>query len=113
MTPAEGSEGSDRQRIDVWLWRIRAAKTRGLAQALVTGGKVRINRDKVKTSSRRIAAGDVVTISGQRAVRVLEVVALPERRGPFSEARTCYRDLSAPEAGPDQPDGSDPDDGVA
>ncbi|MEW5420696.1 RNA-binding S4 domain-containing protein [Amorphus sp. 3PC139-8] len=96
MTRAEVDEASSRQRIDVWLWRIRAAKTRGLAQTLVTSGHVRVNREKVKASSRRIGPGDVVTIAGRHAVRVLEVICLPERRGPAPEAHACYRDLSAP-----------------
>jgi ribosome-associated heat shock protein Hsp15 len=90
-----------RQRIDKWLWFARLTKTRTLAQKTVVGGRVRVNREKVNTSSHLVAPGDVLTIAGERGVRVVKVLACGTRRGPASEAQALYQDLSvAPPPGP-------------
>jgi len=94
VTPAEGEGGADRLRIDLWIWRARFAHTRPLAQALVEAGRVRVNRDKVKAPGRRVEVGDVVTVATRGGVRVVRILALPERRGSPAVARALYEDLS-------------------
>ncbi len=95
--------GEGRQRIDKWLWFARLAKTRTLAQKLALSGRVRVNREKVAAASDLVKAGDVLTIAGERGVRVLKVLAPGGRRGPAPEARLLYEDLSpAPAAAADQ-----------
>ena len=84
----------DRQRLDKWLWFARVLKSRTLAARLVEAGHVRINGQRAAGPAKPIAVGDVLTIALDREVRVLEVAALAERRGPFAEARLLYRDLS-------------------
>lgn len=102
MTAADENEAADRLRIDLWIWRARFARSRPLAQELVEKGRVRVNRDKVKTPGRRVGIGDVITIAAHRQVRVVRILALPDRRGSPPVARTLYEDLSPP--------GSDADD---
>lgn len=81
-------------RIDKWLWCARFFKTRSLASAAVTGGKVHVNRERVKPS-RIVRPGDVLDVTvGFDAVTV-EVLAIPARRGPAPEARQCYRETEA------------------
>jgi ribosome-associated heat shock protein Hsp15 len=87
-------------RIDKWLWHIRLAKTRTLAQKLVAGGHVRLNRAPVRQPSQMVRPGDVLTVAAFGRVRVLRVVALGERRGPAEEARALYEDLTPPDARP-------------
>ena len=89
------SEG-DRRRIDKWLWFARLARTRTAAQALAVSGRVRVNRERNDSASRPLKAGDVLTVALDSGVRVLKVVGLGERRGPASEARLLYEDLSPP-----------------
>ena len=86
--------GDGRQRIDKWLWFARLTKTRTLAQKLALSGHVRVNREKVDAASQPVKAGDVLTIAGDRGVRVLKVLAPGARRGPAPEARLLYEDLS-------------------
>lgn len=84
------------QRLDKWLWYARVAKSRTLSAALVTGGKVRINRVKIDKPSHTVRPGDVVTVSVGPRVRVLAVLAAGERRGPASEARGLFDELTLP-----------------
>lgn len=112
MSPAgEGSddgEGLQSRRLDKWLWFARVVKSRTLAASLIEDGKVRLNRSKVLKPSQGARAGDVLTVNIGPGVRVLKVLALGERRGPATEARALYEDLTprtdpgaAGEAGPE------------
>jgi ribosome-associated heat shock protein Hsp15 len=89
-------EAPDRQRIDKWLWFARVVKSRSLAQKLVAGGKVRVNREKTDQPSRLVREGDVLTITLERQVLVLEIRGAGTRRGPAPEAQTLYLDRSPP-----------------
>ena len=91
--------GAEAQRIDKWLWHARFARSRVAAQRLALSGHVRINRDKVKTASRLVHPGDVLTLALGSGVRVLRVVGIAERRGSFDEARRLYDDHGSPAAG--------------
>jgi ribosome-associated heat shock protein Hsp15 len=89
----------DRQRLDVWLWCARAARTRAACAALVASGAIRINRQPTVKPHARVAPGDVLTLAlgqGDHArVRVWRVLALAERRGPAEEAATLYEEIVA------------------
>lgn len=90
------SEEAGRQRIDKWLWFARFAKSRSIAQKLVMGGKVRVNRDKIDASSRLVRPGDVLTLSLERQIRVVKILDPGTRRGPAPEAQRLYEDLTPP-----------------
>jgi ribosome-associated heat shock protein Hsp15 len=90
------SEETGRQRIDKWLWFARLAKSRSIAQKLVTGGKVRVNRDKIDASSRLVRPGDVLTVAFERLVRVIRILDPGTRRGPAPEAQRLYEDITPP-----------------
>jgi ribosome-associated heat shock protein Hsp15 len=85
-----------RQRIDKWLWFARMAKSRTLAQKLAVSGRVRVNRERNRSASRPVQPGDILTIALDSGVRVLKVVAPGSRRGPATEARLLFEDLSPP-----------------
>jgi len=91
---SKSETGATGQRLDKWLWFARIAKTRTLATRIVESGKARVNRARVSKASRTIRPGDVVTLAIHDQVRVLKVVACGERRGPASEARLLYEDMS-------------------
>lgn len=80
-------------RIDRLLWQLRFAKTRGLAQTLIEAGHVRRNGQRVMRTSQPVAPGDVLTFPAGRSIQVIELLALPARRGPATEAQACYRAL--------------------
>ena len=80
-------------RIDKALWFLRFAKTRNIAQAMAQEGHLRLNGRRVERAHQRVAPGDVLVIPLAVGVRVIELVALPTRRGPAPEAQSCYRVL--------------------
>ena len=94
------SEAAEGCRIDVWLWRARFFKTRGMAARFVECGRVRLTRSGGETRldkpSRTVRPGDgLVFAVGGRIVSV-RVEDCGERRGPAAEARTLYSELSGP-----------------
>lgn len=80
-------------RIDRLLCNLRFLRTRTLAVELVRAGHLRRNGMRVTRPSQDIAVGDVLTLPWGTGVRLVEVLALPTRRGPAREAQACYRVL--------------------
>jgi ribosome-associated heat shock protein Hsp15 len=80
-------------RIDKLLWFLRFAKTRSIAQAMAESGHIRCNGRRIERAHQRVAVGDVLVVPLPVGVRAIEVLALPARRGPASEAQGCYRTL--------------------
>ncbi|MED5544193.1 MULTISPECIES: RNA-binding S4 domain-containing protein [Novosphingobium] len=80
-------------RVDKLLWFLRLAKTRAVAQGLAHDGHMRLNGRRIERAHQKIAPGDILTVPIGRNVRVIEILALPERRGPAPEAQACYRVL--------------------
>ena len=76
-------------RLDKWLWNCRFYKTRTLASAAISGGKVHLNAERVKPG-HRVRIGDRLTLSLQGALAEFEVLGLPARRGPAAQAQTNY-----------------------
>ncbi len=92
----EAEGGRDWQRLDLWLWCARLAKTRAECSRQVERGRVRINRLPTDKPHAKLRAGDVLTLALGGQVRVWRVLALAARRGPAVEARLLYEDLSDP-----------------
>lgn len=80
-------------RIDKLLWYLRLAKTRTIAQAMAGEGHIRLNGRRIDRSHQKVTAGDVLTLVQGESVRTIELLTLPNRRGPAPEAQSCYRVL--------------------
>ena len=85
-------------RIDRYLHCIRLVKSRTLAQALVEAGHVRIDGKRALKPSEPVRVGSILALPLRGQVRIIEVLDLPDRRGPPAEARCGYREID--EAGP-------------
>tara|TARA_B100000029_G_scaffold430343_1_gene441238 strand:+ start:62 stop:508 length:447 start_codon:yes stop_codon:yes gene_type:complete len=102
MTPAPSKQRSGEvmeqpvssQRIDKWLWVARFFKTRSLATAAVTGGRVHVDGQRVKPA-RPIAAGSTITISKAQIEFEVIVQALAKQRGSATVAATLYTETEA------------------
>ena len=80
-------------RIDRFLFFIRLAKSRTLAQHIILEGRVRIDGKRAEKASDEVRIGSVVALPLHDRVRILRVLSLPSRRGPANEARSCYEGL--------------------
>lgn len=90
-------------RLDKFLWFARLAKTRSFAQEVAEAGHMRISGRIVDRAHAPVRVGDVLSFPLHGRVRVIRVEALPNRRGPASEARLCYSDLAPPVDAPVKP----------
>jgi ribosome-associated heat shock protein Hsp15 len=91
----EDAGSQDRLRIDKWLWHARVVKTRTLASKFVAEGHVRVNGTRTIGPDKLVKPGDILTIALERTVRVYRIVGLGQHRGPATEARELYEDLSS------------------
>jgi ribosome-associated heat shock protein Hsp15 len=78
------------ERIDKWLFCARFYRTRSLAQAAASSGRVRLNGNRVEKPAQPLKPGDILTICSSGRVMALKVLAMAERRGPATVARTLY-----------------------
>jgi len=92
-------------RLDKYLWFVRLAPSRTSAQALAERGIIRLNGRRIDRAHAPVRVGDLITVPQGHVVRVIRVEALPERRGPASEAQLCYSSITpgADTPGPDMP----------
>jgi ribosome-associated heat shock protein Hsp15 len=92
----------EEQRLDKWLWYARIVKSRSLAAKLIEAGCIRVNRQRVFKAATCVRSGDVLTASLRGRVRIIEICAIGQRRGPPSEAQTLFAELVPP--GSSQPE---------
>lgn len=82
-------------RIDRLLVYLRFARTRSAAAALIETRALRRNRIHVLRGADQVRIGDVLTLAVGNGVRVIQLLALPARRGSPAEARSHYREVDA------------------
>ena len=75
-------------RVDRWLFFTRFYKTRSLAAAAVSGGHIRLNGERARPASQA-RVGDRIEIVREQVRWVIDVKAIPARRGPAREAQAC------------------------
>ena len=78
-------------RIDKWLWAARFFKTRALAVQAVSGGKVQVNGNRVR-SSRIVQIGEILRVRRGEEEFTVTVLALSMVRRPAVEARLLYEE---------------------
>lgn len=78
-------------RLDKWLWAARFFKSRKLATEAISGGKVHLNKTRVKPS-RCIKIGDQLDISRDNDKYYIEIIGLNDKRRPAKEAQLLYHE---------------------
>jgi len=83
----------DKVRLDKWLWAARFFKTRSLAAAAVSGGKVHVNGARVKPA-HAVKSGETLNIRRGPDEYVVVVKGLARLRGPASQSALLYEETA-------------------
>ena len=81
-------------RLDVYLYFIRIFKSRSLATKFVSTNRLRISGQVTQKPHKMISIGDVLTMTIDDNIKILKVLNIPNRRGPYSEALNFYEDIT-------------------
>ena len=81
-------------RLDLYLFYIRIFKSRNLATKFIISNRLRISGQVTQKPHKLISIGDVLSLPIQDYVKILKVVDIPKKRGPFSEALNYYEDIT-------------------
>ena len=80
--------------MDKWLWTTRFFKTRSAAAAAVSGGKVRVNGQRVKPA-KAVRVNDMLGIQRGLSTFEVSVDGLSTQRRPAAEAQCLYTESAS------------------
>ena len=86
--------GKKTLRLDLYLYYIRIFKSRSLATKFISSNRLRISGKVTQKPHKLISAGDVLTMTINDNIKIIKVLDVPSRRGPYSEALRFYQDLT-------------------
>ena len=81
-------------RLDTYLYYIRIFKSRSLATKFISSNRLRISGKVTQKPHKLISAGDVLTMTINDNIKIIKVLDIPLRRGPYSETLSFYQDLT-------------------
>ena len=81
-------------RLDIYLYYIRIFKSRSIATKFVSTNRLRISGQVTQKPHKMISIGDVLTISINDNIKILKVLDIPKRRGPYLESLNFYEDIT-------------------
>ena len=81
-------------RLDIYLYYIRIFKSRSIATKYILTNRIRISGQVAQKPHKMISIGDVLTMTINDNIKVLKVLDIPNRRGPYSESLNFYEDIT-------------------
>ena len=84
-------------RLDIYLHYIRIFKTRSIATKFVLTNRLRISGQVIQKPHKMISIGDVLTMIINNNIKILKVLDIPNRRGPYPESLNFYEDITPTE----------------
>ena len=78
-------------RLDKWLWIARFYKTRKLAADAISGGKVHLNKQRIKPG-KEIKPGASLTINKDSLTWDITILGLAKQRLPAKDAALLYEE---------------------
>ncbi len=81
-------------RIDIYLYYIRIFKSRSIATKFVLTNRLRISGQVTQKPHKMISVGDVLTMTINDNIKILKVLDIPSRRGPYPESLNFYEDIT-------------------
>ncbi|XOZ32468.1 RNA-binding S4 domain-containing protein [Halomonadaceae bacterium KBTZ08] len=90
----QSDAGSERVRLDKWLWAARFFKTRTLAREAIEGGKVRYEGQRPKAGKFVTKGAKVEVHKGSTTFEVI-IDELSDKRGSAPQAEMLYTETEA------------------
>ena len=84
-------------RLDIYLYYIRIFKSRSLATKYILSNRLRISGQVTQKPHKMISIGDVLSMTIRGNVKILKILDIPNRRGPYSESLNFYEDITPTE----------------
>ena len=81
-------------RLDIYLYYIRIFKSRSIATKFVLTNRLRISGQVTQKPHKMISVGDVLTMTINDNLKILKVLDIPSRRGPYPESLHFYEDIT-------------------
>ena len=81
-------------RLDIYLYYIRIFKSRSLATKYILSNTLRISGQVTQKPHKLISIGDVLSMTIRDNVKILKVLDIPNRRGPYLESLNFYEDIT-------------------
>tara|TARA_B100001027_G_C16031631_1_gene225815 strand:- start:123 stop:518 length:396 start_codon:yes stop_codon:yes gene_type:complete len=81
-------------RLDIYLYYIRIFKSRSIATKFVSNNRLRISGQVTHKPHKLISIGDVLTMTINDNLKILKVLDIPNRRGPYLESLNFYKDIT-------------------
>ena len=81
-------------RVDIYLYYIRIFKSRSIATKFVSTNRLRISDQVTQKPHKMVSIGDVLSITINDNIKILKVLDIPKRRGPYSESLNFYEDIT-------------------
>ena len=81
-------------RLDIYLYYIRIFKSRSIATKFVSANRLRISGQITQKPHKMISVGDVLTMTIKDSIKILKVLDIPSRRGPYLESLNFYEDIT-------------------
>ena len=81
-------------RLDIYLYYIRLFKSRSIATKFVLTSRLRISGQLTQKPHKMISVGDVLTMTINDNIKILKVLDIPSRRGPYPESLNFYEDIT-------------------
>ena len=81
-------------RLDIYLYYIRIFKSRSIATKFVLTNRLRISGQVTQKPHKMISVGDVLTMTINDNIKILKVLDIPSRRGPYPESLSFYEDIT-------------------
>ena len=81
-------------RLDIYLYYIRIFKSRSIATKFVSTNRLRISGQVTQKPHKMISIGDVLTMTINDNIKILKVLDIPKRRGPYLESLNFYEDIT-------------------
>tara|TARA_B100000886_G_C20182936_1_gene390934 strand:- start:101 stop:496 length:396 start_codon:yes stop_codon:yes gene_type:complete len=81
-------------RLDIYLYYIRIFKSRSLATKFVSSNRLRVSGQVTQKPNKMISIGDVLSMIIRGNIKIVKVLDIPNRRGPYIETLNFYEDIT-------------------